>query len=172
MIAILVVCLAVSSSILIVAFAWNRIRGVPITASMPPGLRNVARFAGGPFSISIAIHLAIILALVVAVHESRARELLILMMDPGSFHPLEDAEPLEIPDVPMPEFNTKSPDDSPPVVDVKKVLGANSSDLAATPSDTGLDLGHRHFGDYLNLHPGLRRRRWRELSMVRRPAAP
>ena len=154
MIATLIVCLAVSCSILIVAFAWTRIRGTPITASMRPGLRSAARFAGGPFSISIAIHLAIILALIVAVHESRARVLLISIIDPGSIHPLENAEPLEIPDVPMPEFNTKAPDDSPPVVDVNKVLGANSSDLAATPSDTGLDLGPRHFGDYLNLHPG------------------
>ncbi len=74
MIAILIVCLAVSGSVVILAFAWTRIRGVPIAASMPTGLRNVARFAGGPFSISIAIHLAILLVLVVAVHESRARE--------------------------------------------------------------------------------------------------
>ena len=154
MIAILIVCLAVSSSILIVAFAWNRIRGVPISASMPPGFRSAARFAGGPFSFSIAIHLAIILALVIAVHESRARELLIITMNPGSIHPPEAVEPLEIPDVPMPPFNTKSPDDSPPVVDVNKVLGANSSALAGTTSDSGLGVD-RHFGNIMNLHPGL-----------------
>ncbi len=154
MIAILIVCLAVSGSILILAFAWTRIRGTPIAASMPVPLRNAARFAGGPFSISIAIHLAILLALIIAVHESPARELLILKMDPGSIHPPETVEPLEFPDVPMPEFNTKMPDDSPPVVDTRKVLGANSSDIGATPSDTGLDIGPRHFNDYLNLHPG------------------
>jgi hypothetical protein len=155
MIAILTVCLAVSSSILIVAFAWNRIRGVPISAIMPPGRRSAARFAGGPFSFSIAIHLAIILTLVVAVHETRARELLILKLDAGSIHPPEAFEPLEFTDPPMPELKTKSPDDSPKPVDVNKVLGENSSDLAATPSVTGLDIGPRHFGDYLNIHPGL-----------------
>ena len=122
MIAILITCLAVSGSIVIVAFAWNRIRGVPISAFMPPGFRSAARFAGGPFSFSIAIHLAIILALVIAVHESRARELLIIQIEPGSLHPPEAFEPLEIPDVPMPAFNTKSPDDSPQPVDVNKVL--------------------------------------------------
>jgi Mg-chelatase subunit ChlD len=153
MIAILVACLAGSCSILIVAFAWTRIRGVPISASMPPGLRSAVRLAGGPFSISIAIHLAIILALVVAVHETRARELLIIQWEPGAIHPLEDAEPREIPDIPMPEFNTSSPDDSPQPVDVNKVLGANSSAIAGTPSDTGIDIG-RHLGDYMNLHPG------------------
>jgi hypothetical protein len=153
MIAILVACLAGSCSILIVAFAWTRIRGVPISASMPPGLRSAVRFAGGPFSISIAIHLAILFALVVAVHETRARELLIVQWEPGAIHPLEDAEPLEIPDIPMPEFNTRSPDDSPQPVDVNKVLGANSSAIAGTSSDTGINLDRR-IGNYMNLHPG------------------
>jgi hypothetical protein len=153
MIAILVACLALSCSILIVAFAWTRIRGVPISASMPPGLRSAVRLAGGPFSISIAIHLAIILALIVAVHETRARELIILQWEPGAIHPLEEAEPQEIPDIPMPEFKTSSPDDSPQPVDVNKVLRANSSEIAATPSENGIGLD-RPLGDQLNLHPG------------------
>jgi hypothetical protein len=154
MIAILAVCLAVSSSILIVAFAWHRIRGVPISAMMPPGFRSAARFAGGPFSFSIAIHLAIILTLVIAVHQTRARELLIITMNPGSIHPPEAFEPLEFNDPPMPEFKTKSPDDSPKPVDVNKVLGENSKELAGTTSDSGLGLD-RPFGNIMNLHPGL-----------------
>ena len=153
MIPILVVCLAVSGSIVIVAFAWTRIRGLPIAPSMPPGLRNAARFAGGPFSISIAIHLAILLTLIVAVHESRARDLLIVTWEPGSLRPLEEAEPHEFPDVPMPEFNTRIPDDSPQPVDVNKVLGANSSAIAGTSSLNGIDIG-RDLVSYLNLHPG------------------
>jgi len=56
--------------------------------------------------------------------------------------------------VPMPPLNTKSPDDSPPVVDVNKVLGANSSALAGTTSDSGLGVD-RNFGNIMNLHPGL-----------------
>ena len=156
MIAILVVCLAVSCSILIVAFAWTRIRGIPIAESMPVGLRNAARFAGGPFSFSIAIHLAIIFALIFAVHESRARDLtMAVILEPGAIHPFENAEPLDFLDPPMPDLNTKMPDDSPPVVDTKKVLEANSPDIAATPSNNGLDIGPRHFNDHLNLHPGL-----------------
>ena len=166
MIAILIACLAVSGSILILAFAWSRIRGFPTAASMPAGLRNVAHFAGGPFAISIAIHLAIILALVVAVHESRAREHIYVSMLAGSLRPLEETEPLEIPDVPMPELNTSSPEDSPPVVDTKKVLDANSNELAATPSATGLDIGPRHLRRLPESASGPRRRRRRELSMV------
>ena len=155
MIAILIACLAVSSSILILAFAWSRFRGFPTTAPMPSGLRKVVHFAGGPFAISIAIHLTIILALVFVVHESRAREHIYVSMLAGSLRPLEETEPLEIPDVPMPELNTSSPEDSPPVVDTKKVLGAYPDELAATPTQTGLDIGNRPFGDYMNLHPGL-----------------
>lgn len=152
MIAILIACLVVSTSTLIVAFVWGRVRGVPIAESMPAGLRSAARFAGGPFSFSIAIHLAVILALVVAVHESRARELLIVTMEPGSTHQFEGPEPLEVRDVPMPESNTRTPEDSPPVVDVKEVLSANRSTLAETPSPNGLDIG-RGNGPF-NLHPG------------------
>jgi len=150
MIAILIVCLGVSGSILILAFVWTRVRGGPIGASMPAPIRNAARFAGGPFSISIAIHLAILLALILAVHESRAREFLILKMEPGS---IREAERFDFPDEPLPEFNTNQKDEMPPVVDVNKVLGANSSDIAATPSDTGITL-ERHLGNLLNLHPG------------------
>src|SRR5271155_2902607 len=153
MIAILVACLAGSCSILIVAVAWTRIRGFPMSASMPPGLRSAVRFAGGPFSISIAIHLAILFAPIAAVHEPRARELLIVQWEPGAIHPLEGAEPLEIPDIPMPDFNTGSPDDSPQPVDVNKVLSANSSAIAGTSSDTGINLDRR-IGNYMNLHPG------------------
>jgi hypothetical protein len=152
MIAMLIACLVVSGSIVIVAFAWSRIRGVSVAESMSPGLLSAARFAGGPFSISIAIHLAIILALIIAVHESRARDLLIVTMEPGTIHPADEAERFEIPDVPMPEVNTISPDDSPPVVDVNKVLG-NSSTIAGTSAETGIDLG-RHLGQSLNLRPG------------------
>jgi len=152
MIAMLITCLVVSGSIVIVAFAWNRIRGLPVAASMPPGLRSAARFAGGPFSISIAIHLAIILALIIAVHESRARDLIIVTMEPGSLHPFDEAERFEIPDEAIPDFTTKSPDDSPPVVDVDKVF-KGSSTIAGTSSDTGIGLG-RHLGEFLNLRPG------------------
>ena len=152
MIAILIVCLGVSGSIVILAFVWTRVRGAPIGASMPAPIRNAARFAGGPFSISIAIHLAILFALILAVHESRAREYIMMTWEPGANHPLEAVEPLEFPEPPMPEFKTALPDDLPKPVDTNKVLGANSA-IAATRSDNGIDL-YRHLGNYLNLHPG------------------
>ena len=145
MTSILIFGLAVIGSILIVALAMSRSR-----ASMRPGLRSAARFVGGPFSISIAIHLAILFTLIIAVHESRARDLLILQMAPGSDRTLHDAEEMELPIVPIPHFDTHSRDDSPQAVDVEKVM--RDSSIAGTGSDTGLHIG-RTLGAF-NTHPG------------------
>jgi von Willebrand factor type A domain len=143
----------VSSSILIVAFAWSRIRGFPIAESMPPGLRSAVRFAGGPFSISIAIHLAIIVSLLLVVHESRARYLTMpIILTPGSNNSLEKIEPLETP-IDFSNLQTKSFDDAPPVIDVNKVMRENFSELSGTTSPTGLDLGWP-IGGHFNTHPG------------------
>ena len=154
MITFLITALAVSCSIVIVAFAWTRIRGIPIAASMRPGLRNAARFAGGPFSISIAIHLAILFTLILAVHESRARDHIIVTWDPGSIHPLETLEPIEFPSDGLPDVTPKSPDDSLPRIDTQKVMHDFSSEVAGTTSDSGIGLD-RPVGNFFNLHPGL-----------------
>jgi hypothetical protein len=152
MIAILIVCLAVSGSIVILAFAWTRVRGSPIGASMPVPIRNAARFAGGPFSISIAIHLAILLALILAVHESRARELIMVTWEAGANHPLEAIEPLEFADPPMPEFKTALPEDMPKPIDTNKVLGENSDKIAETAVLNGIEIGPGPGA--FNIHPG------------------
>jgi hypothetical protein len=120
---------------------------------MPAPIRNAARLAGGPFSISIAIHLAILFALILAVHESRAREFVMITWEPGANHPLEANEPMEFPDPPMPEFKTTLPDDLPKPVDTNKVLGANSKELAGTTAVNGLAFDHT-FGNIMNLHAG------------------
>jgi VWA domain-containing protein len=152
MIAILIVCLGVSGSIVILAFVWIRVRGGPVGASMPAAIRNAARFAGGPFSISIAIHLAIIFALILAVHESSARGFIMVTWEPGANHPLEAVEPLEFPDPPMPEFKTALPDDLPKPVDVPKVLGENSDKIAETTALNGMVIGPGPGA--FNIHPG------------------
>jgi hypothetical protein len=154
MIAIMIACLAVSTSILTIAFVYGRIRGFPIGDSMPPAFRSAARLAGGPFSISIAIHLTIILALILAVHETRSRELILLKWDAGSLASPEEVEPIELPEVKMPPVKAGF-DDAPPTIDPNKVLAKYSNDLAATPSATGLDIGPHSFGDFLNTHPGI-----------------
>src|SRR6266851_3922385 len=135
MTSILILALAVIGSILIVAFAMSRSR---VAASMRPGLRSAARFVGGPFSISIAIHLAIIFTLIIAVHESRARDLLIVTMTPGTDRAMERAEEMVLPyEAIFPKFTTHSADDSPQAIDVNKVM--RDSTIAGTPAETGID---------------------------------
>jgi hypothetical protein len=146
MTSIVIFALVALSSILLVALALSR------TSSMRPQLRNAARFIGGPFSISIAIHLAILFTLIVAVHESRARDLLIVTMTPGTDRAIEQAEQFELPYDGIPDFKTHSADDSPPEpIDVEKVMRTSSS-ISGTPADTGLEIGRR-LGAF-NIHPG------------------
>lgn len=144
---ILIFAMLALGSILLVALALSH-----SPASMRPQLRSAARFLGGPFSISIAIHLAIFLTLLIAVHETRARDLLIVTMAPGNDRAIEEGEELVMPDETIiPDFSTHSVDDSPTPIDVDKVL-RNSSAIAGASSDNGMYLG-RHLGAF-NLHPG------------------
>jgi hypothetical protein len=142
---VLIFGLVALSSILIVAFAMSR-----RTASMRPQLRSAARFVGGPFSISIAFHLVIIFTLIIAVHVSRARDLLIVTMTPGTDRAIEQAEQFELPYDGIPDFSSHSAENSPPAIDVEKVM-KNSSTIAGTLSDIGMDLGRR-LGEF-NRHP-------------------
>jgi von Willebrand factor type A domain len=145
MTSIAIFALVALSSILLVAFALSR------SSSMRPQLRNAARFVGGPFSISIAIHLAILFTLIIAVHESRARDLLIVTMTPGTDRTMERAEEMVLPYEPiLSDFKTHSPDDAPQAIDVNKVM--RNSKIAGTPAVNGIDLG-RPLGAF-NIHAG------------------
>ena len=143
---ILLFGLAVIGSILIVAFAMSRNRA---GASIRPQLRSAARFVGGPFSISIAIHVAILFTLIIAVHESRAREHLMTIWTPGTDRALEGVEEMVFPE-PTFDFSTHSREDSAQAIDVEKVM--RDSSIAGTASKTGIDIGRR-LGAF-NIHPG------------------
>ena len=65
-------------------------------------VRQAFHFLGGPFPLSIAIHLAALLFLVVTVHESRGRNLIMVNFEAGGGGGSQ-LENLEVPDVPMPD---------------------------------------------------------------------
>src|SRR5207245_136028 len=96
------------------------------------------------------IHLAILFTLILAVHESRARDLLIIQMAPGTEHALREAEEMALPIEPTFDFNTHSRDDSAQAIDVEKVM--RDSSIAGTASKTGIDIG-RSLGAF-NPRPG------------------
>ncbi len=66
--------------------------------------RGAIRFAGGPVPLSIALHVAALLFLIITVHEQRGRELIMGNLEAGGGggggNELQD---LDMPEVPMPE---------------------------------------------------------------------
>ena len=46
-------------------------------------LRGLIRFVGGPFPLSVALHVAALLFLIITIHEQRWRELILVNLEPG-----------------------------------------------------------------------------------------
>lgn len=65
---------------------------------------RAVRFARGPFPLSIAIHVGALLFLIITVHESRGRDLILVNLEAGGGGGGGDEmQKLEMPDVPMPD---------------------------------------------------------------------
>ncbi|MGH7780297.1 MAG: vWA domain-containing protein [Candidatus Binataceae bacterium] len=89
-------------SIVVVAMAMPRLRrhenrGAGIAA-------RVVRFVGGPFPLSVAIHVGALLFLIITVHESRGRDLILVNLEAGGGGGGGDEmQKLDLPEVPMPD---------------------------------------------------------------------
>jgi hypothetical protein len=94
--------LALCLSIIVVAIAIRRLRrreaaGAGVVA-------RVVRFAGGPFPLSVAIHVGALLFLIITVHESRGRDLILVNLEAGGGGGGGDEmQKLDMPEVPMPD---------------------------------------------------------------------
>jgi hypothetical protein len=94
--------LALCLSIVVVAVAIRRTRrreaagaGVVVRA---------VRFVGGPFPLSVAIHIGALLFLIITVHESRGRDLILVNLEAGGGGGGGDEmQKLDMPEVPMPD---------------------------------------------------------------------
>src|SRR5215469_16894760 len=96
-------------SIIIVAIALRR--GGRRDGTAPGALRRAFYFAGGPFPLSVMFHLAALLFLVVTVHETRGRNLIMVNFEAGGGcgSQLEDLDPaVPMPDV-APQFGLPTP---------------------------------------------------------------
>jgi hypothetical protein len=69
------------STVLLAFVLWRR--DAEDTKSRLSSLRGAIRFVRGPFPLSVALHIALLLFLVITMHESRARDLTILTMEAG-----------------------------------------------------------------------------------------
>ncbi|MHB8382532.1 MAG: vWA domain-containing protein [Candidatus Binataceae bacterium] len=94
--------LALCLSIIVVAVAIRRLRR-PRDAGAGV-LARAVRFVGGPFPLSVAIHVGALLFLIITVHESRGRDLILVNLEAGGGGGGGDEmQKLDLPEVPMPE---------------------------------------------------------------------
>jgi von Willebrand factor type A domain len=96
-----------TTSIVLIALALGRgWKGGQGKAGM---LRRTARFAGGPFSLSITLHAVLLLFLIITVHESRARNLIMVnLVAGGGGGNGDELRDLDLPEIPMPDVSPPS----------------------------------------------------------------
>lgn len=94
--------LALCLSIIVVAIAIRRLRRREAAAAGV--VARAVRFVGGPFPLSVAIHVGALLFLIITVHESRGRDLILVNLEAGGGGGGGDEmQKLDMPEVPMPD---------------------------------------------------------------------
>jgi len=123
-------------SIIIVAIALRR--GRTRDGSAPGALWRAFYFAGGPFPLSVVIHLAALLFLVVTVHETRGRNLIMVNFEAGG-RGGSQLENLEVPDVPMPDVGPQF--DAPTVNSLDQQALRSLEGFVRSPNGIGIGRG-------------------------------
>jgi hypothetical protein len=137
-------------------------------------LRAAIRFAGGPVPLSIALHTAALLFLIITVHEQRGRELIVVNLEAGGGGGGGDeTQSIDMPEVPMPEeapIHTKAPE----AIDISGVVGllpgpGRSSGPGGLGGGSGGGLGPGYgpgFGDGFPAFIGHLRRTGLDVALV------
>ncbi len=134
---VLLLTVAALGSIVIVAMAINH--GRVGRADQAGLLRRAIGFAGGPFPLSIALHVAVLLFLIITVHESRGRDLLLVNLEAGGGGGSGDEmQNLDMPELPMPEQPEQM--DQPEAVDTSQAVGL-ASNYVRDLSGGGIGIG-------------------------------
>ena len=69
-----------------------------------PAIRSAMRFLIGPFPLSVALHVALLLVLIITIHEQRGRELIMVNLEAGGGGGGgSEMKDLDMPEVPMPD---------------------------------------------------------------------
>ena len=120
-------------SIILVALVIARRR-----LSGGPG--RTIRFIGGPFPLSITLHAAALIFLIVTVHQRRAREFLLVNLEAGGGGGNGDElSNLDVPDVPMPDI-AANPSSDLPDVDTSQAV-AIAGEFSRAPNGIGIGVG-------------------------------
>jgi hypothetical protein len=103
-------------------------------------LRGAIRFAGGPVPLSIALHVAALLFLIITVHEQRGRELIVVNLEAGGGGGGgNELQNLDMPDVPLPE-DAPPRAEAPTAVDTSDAVSL-ANDYARSADGGGIGIG-------------------------------
>ena len=131
MIAVIITLLVLST--FVVAFIFYRIIGKrereaevhrdddEADATRLQQIRDYLGLLIGPFPLSVALHVAALLFLIITVHEQRGRELIMVNLEAGGGGGGNEMQDLDMPEVPMPD--TAPQQEAPTAVDTSQAVG-------------------------------------------------
>jgi hypothetical protein len=103
-------------------------------------IRSAIRFSIGPFPLSVALHLVVLLFLIITVHEQRGRELIMVNLEAGGGggggNEMQD---LDMPEVPMPDTAPQQME-APTAVDTSQAVGL-ANDYVRAAGGGGIGIG-------------------------------
>jgi von Willebrand factor type A domain len=110
------------------------------TSEIIENIRSAMRFMMGPFPLSVTIHLALILFLIITVHEQRGRELIMVNLEAGGGGGGgSEMNDLDMPEVPMPDTAPQQMD-QPTAVDTSQAVGL-ANDYVRAAGGGGIGIG-------------------------------
>jgi hypothetical protein len=110
------------------------------TSEIIETIRSAMRFMMGPFPLSVTIHLALILFLIITVHEQRGRELIMVNLEAGGGGGGgSEMNDLDMPEVPMPDTAPQQMD-QPTAVDTSQAVGL-ANDYVRAAGGGGIGIG-------------------------------
>ncbi|HUO04269.1 MAG TPA: hypothetical protein VMU16_03630, partial [Candidatus Binataceae bacterium] len=103
-------------------------------------IRNFGRFMLGPFPLSVALHVGLLLVLIITVHAQRGRELIMVNLEAGGGggggNEMQD---IDTPEVPMPEMASQQME-APSAVDTSQAVSL-ASDYVRSAGGSGIGIG-------------------------------
>jgi VWA domain-containing protein/putative zinc finger protein len=103
-------------------------------------IRSAVRFSIGPFPLSVALHIIVLLFLIITVHEQRGRELIMVNLEAGGGggggNEMQD---LDMPEVPMPDTAPQQME-APTAVDTSQAVGL-ANDYVRAAGGGGIGIG-------------------------------
>jgi hypothetical protein len=151
--AIIAAAAALALAVVVAAFviyrrAWRRSKDQPVDNDEDPllggrrrSIWNVFRFIEGPFEISIALHVAIILALLWGVHLQAGRNLIMVKLQAGGGGGTQELKQLDVPEMPMPQMRMPIPIERPVVASQSSATITSASHYVRSVAGGGIGAG-------------------------------